>query len=274
MLDMVAFAVSTLVSSDRSSSIYSLIDCSKESKTNEWSIHHREANGIGYQAGYSSLDFFSSISKSTPFFPFLDLRGHVFNNRKLASNVGLGFRFLHVPRKMVFGFNAFYDVRQGDHCLVFHQIGPGLEVLGSRWSLRLNGYFPVGERKRQCLKHDECAMKGVELTAGKELVRFSYADIYSSIGGYYFSSRFDQNAKGGLVRLASRLTPFFSIEAQASYDSLFKALFQAEVAVHIPFGHRKELYKDLPCSGNLYLSERVSESVPRFEIIVNHPKRK
>ncbi|MDE3045922.1 MAG: inverse autotransporter beta domain-containing protein [Verrucomicrobiota bacterium] len=59
--------------------------------------------------------------------PFLDARGHVFDNGKWAANAGVGLRTLKGTR--AYGINAYYDYRNTGR---FHsnQIGAGLESLG------------------------------------------------------------------------------------------------------------------------------------------------
>lgn len=57
------------------------------------SIRHIEGGGIGYSQGYTTLEgFFAPNPEGLPLMPFLDLRGHVFNNGKMAANGGLGLR--------------------------------------------------------------------------------------------------------------------------------------------------------------------------------------
>ena len=53
---------------------------------------HTEANGVGYNDGYTTLEGFGIYDENESFMPFLDLRAHVFNNGKMAGNVGLGSR--------------------------------------------------------------------------------------------------------------------------------------------------------------------------------------
>ena len=57
-----------------------------------FSIKHREARGIGYEDGYTSVTGTWIPRVTDDFFPFLDGRIHVFNNGKFASNLGLGAR--------------------------------------------------------------------------------------------------------------------------------------------------------------------------------------
>src|SRR5579872_4722137 len=69
-------------------------------------VRHIEKEGIGYKEGYTTLEGFSALNYDE-WIPFVDLRGHVFNNGKFDTNVGLGTRYLMGCRS--YGINAFYD---------------------------------------------------------------------------------------------------------------------------------------------------------------------
>src|SRR4051812_21635157 len=55
-------------------------------------VRHTESKGVGYNDGYTTLEGFGIYDHNSYFMPFLDLRGHVFNDGQLAGNVGLGER--------------------------------------------------------------------------------------------------------------------------------------------------------------------------------------
>ena len=110
-------------------------------------LRHIESKGLGYNKGYSSLDAFLTYPKwSGDFLPFVDLRGHVFNDGKTAANAGWGFRYLSEPKKRVFGLNFYYDYRDASK-KSYRQVSAGLEALGITWDFRMNGYLPVGGKR-------------------------------------------------------------------------------------------------------------------------------
>jgi hypothetical protein len=112
------------------------------------SIRHNEANGIGYREGYTTLEAFGIYDGwGSGFMPFVDLRGHVFNNGKLAGNVGIGERTLFTSINHTFGSYLYYDVRRVGHHLTVNQLSPGIELVGERMEYRINGYFPLGKQK-------------------------------------------------------------------------------------------------------------------------------
>jgi hypothetical protein len=107
-------------------------------------VRHIEAGGIGYENGYTTLEMFLATDPNQWIaIPFLDLRGHIFNNGQGALNTGIGVRSLCGCR--AYGANIYYDYRT-THRNSYNQIGAGIETLGSLWDVRVNGYFPVGRK--------------------------------------------------------------------------------------------------------------------------------
>ena len=267
-------------------------DCSRPryvmDRTQRITAKHREANGIGYQTGYTSLEGFFSTSKTPTLIGFADVRAHVFNDSKKAYNLGLGFRKLSEPYHLVFGANVFYDYRDARH-RAFNQIGVGLEVLGTKWDLRANGYIPVHHTKKKYrdeflkfkgssaifTKRYEFAFVGAELALGRELVKMKNWDLHAKLSAYWFNGDFGKNAGGGLFELSTNITRYLTLKGQASYDTLFRGVFQGEAAINIPFGQKFEKRDStLSCETLKDLEDRLVETVDRFEIIVTSIKRK
>ena len=155
-------------------------------------------DGIGYKQGYSTLEvFFSSLNEERGrWLKFLDLRGHVFDNGKMAANAGIGLRRISSSR--VWGVNAYYDYRNTKH-QHYNQIGTGLEMLGRMWDFRLNGYLPVGD-KTSHLRHTHFdkfeghhiilrstknfAMRGANVEMGRHI-----GSVYIAGGPYYLNGQ-------------------------------------------------------------------------------------
>jgi hypothetical protein len=105
---------------------------------------HVEHRGIGYQEGYTTLELFAIPSQTVfGFYPYCDLRGHIFNDGKGAFNAGLGARFL---KHRIWGFNTYYNIRKA-HKKLFNQVAAGFESIGKRWDFYANGYLVVGAKK-------------------------------------------------------------------------------------------------------------------------------
>ncbi len=252
-----------------------------------FAFKHREANGIGYDQGYSSLDGFFLFSSMGNWYPFFDVRAHLFNEGRPAANLGFGLRYLPDSIHAVFGINGFFDFKSTSHS-TFEQAGAGIEILGTKWEMRANGYLPIFSKNNlynldfyQFHNHyaifrasHEIAFKGFDLSITRSLVQKRKWDLSSTLDGYMFFADYDSKAVGGLFKFKSTLFKFFSLETQASYDSYFKTILQIQAAVAVPFGKRIAVNKkNLPNKQKLALARRLSEEVDRFEMIVStkHP---
>lgn len=254
-------------------------------------VHHIEGKGIGYTKGYTSLEGFFGRRMSR-YLPFIDLRGHVFDDGKFAANAGMGLRYL--SSSWVFGGNVYYDYRQTHHTH-FNEIGLGLETLGKRWEFRVNGYLPVGAKKSPGFhKHKssfcefkgfegnlmlvdqitikkkivEEAMKGIDAEAEYHLFVKGVYDVYGAAGPYYFVKDSGGHAVGGKARLGINITEYLRLEAIGSFDNLFHGIAQGLISVNIPFGKKLFRAKNNRQSMNCNLATRFIQPVQRDEIIV------
>lgn len=245
-------------------------------------IRHTEANGVGYKDGYTTAEWFGILDHNSYFMPFLDLRGHVFNNGKLAGNIGLGERTIIPSINHAFGLYCYYDIRQEDHGLTVHQISPGIELLGKRMEYRMNGYFPVGRTESHhygkkfarfqghsilMKRKKKFAMTGGDAELGVHVTQSTRHDVYAGAGPYYFTAD-SFSSWGGKARLLWRYKDYISLEASYSYDQLFHNVFQGTVGLSYPLGKKLER-KGKYCSPfhDLTLS-RTAFAPYRFEIPV------
>ncbi|MFS8563224.1 MAG: inverse autotransporter beta domain-containing protein [Rhabdochlamydiaceae bacterium] len=106
-------------------------------------FRHIESGGVGYNQGYSTIEFIGNQNWDK-FELLLNLRGHVFNNGRLAGNAGFGLRKPFKSERYLFGLNAFYDVRNTTN-LTAQQIGVGAEFLSAHADMRVNGYIPFSK---------------------------------------------------------------------------------------------------------------------------------
>ncbi len=245
-------------------------------------IRHIEANGIGYNQGYSTLEGFFTLPSSldTSLIPFFDIRGHVFNDGKFAANAGVGVRYLS---SMVWGVNAYYDFRE-THRKNYNQVAVGFEALGKVWDFRWNGYFPVGEKTSHFYhtkfhsykgnhfyisRKQEVAMTGTNAEAGAHFNAGHHVHMYAAAGPYYFAGE-GRQAWGGQARLLATLYDYVGLQLSGSYDSVFRGIMQGEISFRIPLGSKKEVAKNASCR----LSQRALQPVDRNEIVVLTHKRK
>lgn len=247
---------------------------------------HLEGTGLGFNKGYTTLEGFFTVPLVQDWFvPFLDLRGHAFNDGKLAANAGIGGRFLLNSKCQAAGANIYYDYRDTNHGH-FHQIGAGLEYLSPRWEARANGYFPISKKftPEYGLKFHEFsghhlivqdkrkfALTGGDAEFGWHFRPCQLLDIFIAAGPYYFKGDFKKAAAGGKARVRLEVSDYFSIQGVESYDSLFHNRISGEIAIHFPFGKRKELSSSSCCGSCLdqrMFAERVFTAPYRDEIIV------
>ncbi|MBI2742333.1 MAG: inverse autotransporter beta domain-containing protein [Chlamydiales bacterium] len=254
---------------------------------------HIEGKGIGYKKGYTTIEgFFARDPAKGCITPFLDLRGHVFNDGRLASNAGLGIRSLLGCR--VYGVNAYYDYRKTrrQH---YNQVGAGLETLGTRWDFRANGYLPVGDKKSRQFDlgfeefsgHEaiisrkfEFAFKEANAEIGWHFWKSKNFDLSLAAGPYYISGAFGTHSWGGKARLLGQITDYVTLEISDSYDRVFHNIFQGEIGIRIPFGPRSTVKRTGKSCFNrssfpVKITQRMMDPVVRQEIIPvkNHTQR-
>jgi hypothetical protein len=271
-----------------STPLFSTWGCQNHANSSFLSFRYDAPRGIGYREAYVSGDLFLSTTTSSFFTPFLDLRGHRFMDGRYASNSGFGMRDLNQTFETVFGINVFYDFRKAPH-YHFHQIGPGLEILGTKWDFRANGYIPILKRRKAYAekivhidgsavfqKRVEFNFTGGDVELGRVIVKNKIIHLKGTGGAYYLKGLFNKKAIGGFLRLSGHLTPLITFSAQGSYDTHFKWIAQGEVGFVIPFGGRLFDLKHSKCpNGRYHAEERLLENVSRFEIIpVASHKRK
>jgi hypothetical protein len=249
-------------------------------------VRHIEAGGIGYNKGYSTLDIFLATDPNQWYLmPFLDLRGHVFNDGKFATNAGLGARAKWGCR--AYGVNAYYDYRN-THRRIYNQVGAGLETLGSVWDFRINGYLPVGKKISDPFNIEfdsfegnsilvkrrfQYAMKGLDGEVGFHFGKTANFDFYAAAGPYYFKGKMGPAAVGGKARVAGYYKEYVTLEVSDSWDSVFKNNVQGQVTLSYPFGPKSRpcVIKDCcpdTCDFATTLAMRMVQPVARQEIIV------
>lgn len=265
------------------------------------SLGHTEGKGLGYTQGYTSLDLFLAHPRyEYQIIPLVDLRGHVFNKGRFAGNLGVGLRWFNPYR--IWGANLFYDSLSTSRT-TYHQIGCGFELLNESWDLRINGYIPVGRRKTPIYKlsydfstgflakaREQFSMGGFDAELGyhfKTLYYIDYApqlmDWYIGLGPYFYWGRSSatenafratrRDAIGGRLRLTALFLTYFKLEAQTTYDRLFKWTGQVTLSLNIPLDciwnsccPDKQIELCVPCD----FAKRLFQPIIRNEIIVTH----
>lgn len=251
-------------------------------------VRHIESGGIGYKDGYTTLEtFIASDPSRWKATPFLDVRGHVFNNGKWAANAGIGIRALWGNR--AYGINAYYDYRNASR-LHSNQVGAGLETLGKLFDFRINGYLPVGTKTSSpyhttfggfsgnsmlVSQKYQSAMKGADAEFGFHFGRSKSFDFYTAAGPYYFIGEAAPTTWGGKARILGTFKEILTLEISDSYDRTFHNKFQGQISLTYSFGPKSKVKKQgRTCKLANALNDRMLQPVGRQEIIVIGSERK
>lgn len=280
----------------------------RPSRAMQISIRHSQGSGIGYGRGYTTLEgFFAPRRCHEMWVPFVDLRGHVFNNSTFAANAGAGIRY--VNSSIAWGINSYYDYRSTDR-FHYNQVSAGLEAIGSCWSLHINGYLPIGKKQsdyfdpvltglfttpsfaffqgnnfflnlsgtQALAAKQEFTFKGIDANASFRMLKKSFFSLDFGMGPYYYQGSYEKFAAGGKANITARFTDYVAIRLNGSYDNLFRQRGQAEFAVSVPFGRRSFSKK---CSSSTpvetvpsFFDSRLAKGPERSEIIVLDQERK
>ncbi|MDE3047434.1 MAG: inverse autotransporter beta domain-containing protein [Verrucomicrobiota bacterium] len=256
--------------------------CADGKQQDHVAIRHIESGGIGYEDGYTTLEaFFASDPSKWTVTPFLDVRGHVFNNGKWAANVGVGLRTLSKNR--AYGINTYYDYRNTSR-LHSNQVGVGLETLGELFDFRINGYLPVGAKTSApygttfwafsghymlLSQKYQSAMKGSDAEFGFHFGKSDLCDFYAAVGPYYFIGQKAPTTWGGKARIAGTFKDILTLEISDSYDRTFHNKFQGQISLNFSFGPKSKI-KEQRCNCTVanQLNDRMLQPVSRQEIIV------
>jgi hypothetical protein len=243
-------------------------------------IRHTEHRGIGYQNGYTTFEtFFIPSDEVYGCYPYFDFRAHVFNDGKTAFNAGIGARFAN---DRIWGVNTYYDYRS-TRKKKFNQIAAGIESMGLRWDFFANGYLVVGGKKSpyydarfsHFVNNDaylkervDYAMSGLDGKVRYHFLKKEGWDLYFDIGPYFYFNK--KNAIGGQAKLAAQIADYIYLEANTSYDHMFKWIGQGIVGITIPLG-KKECAPATPnrnCRETVVMRNRLTQIPATQEIIV------
>lgn len=263
-------------------------------------LGHTEGNWYDVEIGYTTFSTFfaAAVGPEGRFVPFVDLRAHLFNNGKWASNIGGGLRAVVNNVGDIFGVNAYYDYRVTKRRQGLHQLGLGFEYLSSCVDIRWNLYLNVGKREDKIRVHvfddfigpffavcrdTRRVLSGGDLEIGSWLVPRApcqFVNLYGAISPYYYSSSAKQRHNsshpdgvyGITARLMTLLGDYFTLEVRAGYDRSYKAMGQATLTFELPLDQLFDWEwwcKDCCCCRP---NCQVYQPVMRHDMIVLSPK--
>ncbi len=235
------------------------------------SVRNIIGHGVGFNRGYSTVEMFYSplTTNPTQCMPFAEMRGHVFNNGKIALNVGGGLR--KQIKKRVYGINTYYDFRKTKK-MDYNQFAVGAETLGESWDFRINGYIPFAEKITGPDQYDmyQSAMRGGDISCGYHFSKADFIDMSLLGGFYYYREKIGPNFAGISSGFRCRFKEYFTFAIGASYDSIFKSRLQYLIGFTIPFGQESEKHESIyqkNTSHDLKLTSRKVQPVLRAEIL-------
>lgn len=140
----------------------------------KWQPHIDLEGKIGSDRNLGEADFFLPLAQNADSLLFANLRTRMDGDGGFEGNAGLGVR-----RMLDGGWNlgayGYFDRRRSDNGNYFNQVTLGGELLGSDWDFRVNGYVPVGTRKRTV-----AGLSAADFTGGGIFVRLGQEQ---SMGG-------------------------------------------------------------------------------------------
>jgi hypothetical protein len=217
--------------------------------------------GIG---GYDQIGAVELISffptTSSNLYPFIEANIHSLKKRReWATNVGAGIRYIPNGDR-IWGANVYYDTRSFHY---FQQLGVGLEMLSPAFDIRLNGYFPVVNKKYRghayiyrypggfvgiCHEKRE-ALAGGDFEIGKKFLT-SPVRCDVAAGLYYYHQKCGGHSiTGGKARILFNYLNYMSVEVQGAYDSVFRSTCQALFMFTVPFGQPSLVYQPIKRQG-------------------------
>jgi hypothetical protein len=247
-----------------------------------------QLGGVGYDTGYTTLAFqlFPNVQPAAQSLYFIDARFHYFNDNKWAANLGFAVRSYKECWDAVLGINAFYDFRQIHD--EFHQVGVGLEMLGRRFDLRVNGYLPIAQTTFFGHTHNynypggyfaSCTGINRALVGGDAEICTSFwrcgcrswcgsqIDPYIGIGPYYYTQRNQKNPFwGAKARIGVNVGRRCTVEVRGSHDKFFGTLIQGFISFNFTLGPKQIPYSP-GCCYDPCVDAQLHSPIQRQEII-------
>lgn len=208
-----------------------------------------------YYAGeFINLENFAEAEAFMPWFvfdrsiAFLDAAVYAFsNNRKYGASIGAGYRA--DSNIGILGINTFVDYCRIAPRVNLRQIGVGFELLSDCFDIRVNTYWPTGEKAgaTRCCSFDlddgyfasnqrlVRAYGGVDAELGLPIKAQYGFLIYAGAGPYYYRNSEQYNFVGGMARVEINWQSIISLQARASYDDVNSFKAQGILEINIPF---------------------------------------
>lgn len=246
-------------------------------------LSHVEGTKDAFEYGSNNTTLalmFAGNYRTGKILPFVDMRGHRFDNNLYAANFGIGGRYVPSEKENceVFGFNAYYDYREGN-LGQFNQVGLGAEILSRHVEFRANAYAPVGRQKIKQVCNYTYNGNYVATETQCELISYGFnAEIgfyifpdtgfflYPAVGIYYFSGNCIQHTKRGVeARIRPQYKDIIAVDLSIRHDSVFNTVYQAALILYLPLYQLNSKRIETPPCG--ITRRQVYQPVERFDVI-------
>jgi len=214
---------------------------------------HTQGDGVGYQDGYTSVDWFLPLLANQPdSLWFGDFRAILSTDAEFSSNFGTGYRWYEPEQNRIYGANIFWDTRQLDD-FNFNQLGIGLQSFGEIIDLELNGYVPaVNDTHQQSVQfsgnnllvHSANAQSGMDFMLGYNVPPM--LDFHTRVlgGAYFFDSHRTPRTTGWRVRLETALQDWLAFSATAQDDEIFGRTVTVSAELRRTVEHKSDVVSD------------------------------
>ncbi|CDZ81642.1 intimin-like protein SinH [Candidatus Rubidus massiliensis] len=212
-------------------------------------INQTLGNEVGHINSHTSLGSFLIIPINDYNLTLIDTRGHSLYANRWAGNIGVGTRNF-VSSDFYIGTNLFYDFRKDRR--FFQQMGIGTELLSDYFNIRLNGYFPMGDKNQtsstyryyypgnffaKC-KTQRRVLAGFDFSVEYNLKNLNIPyNIYTDIGYYYYKNKCNCKKINGIQLGLNAYLPFgINLEGGFSYDRVYKCNSYITIGFNFLFG--------------------------------------
>lgn len=222
------------------------------------SARHTQGDGVGYQNGFTSVDWFLPLLANGPdSIWFGDFRAILSTDAESSSNFGTGYRWYEPDQNRIYGANIFWDTRQFDD-LHFNQLGVGLQTFGENIDLELNAYVPaVNDTNQRSTAQRNLAfvgnnlsflsvnaLSGMDFMAGYNVPPILEFNTRVLGGVYFYDSNQTPRTTGWRVRLETALQDWLAFTATAQDDELFGKTVVVSAELRRTINHDSNVVSD------------------------------
>lgn len=182
-----------------------------------------------------------------------DLSASVTNTGQEIYNFGAVWRNYDASRNRIFGWNAFFDMDDGQGNEQWKRLGIGMESLGKYLDFRANGYFVAGDESvlledrlvgdlalrgnsvfRIRNQSRDNAYGGADFEVGGPLPILGRRGINLYGGGYYLDSEYGHETVGFSARFEALITESATVNVNYTNDDTFGVNSWVSLAFTIP----------------------------------------